>query len=168
MARVMSGSSSGTAPVSKRSASRRKTEGSPGQAPDMAGLTLHDLFSPDELTPVDSQAAQAAAHALAGPVASVQLPPDDAMAVRVVPLATIQHLEHLNADAALFQNLAYLFNGAFFSWTTSIVVASNPPTLAWAAGAGLGCLAAAFIVLAVRGSRRAAALREHVLGKETP
>lgn len=135
---------------------------------DNDGLTLHDLFSQDELSPVDPQAAQAAAQALAGPVASVQLPSDQAMAVRVVPLATIQHLEDLRGDAALFQNLAYLFNGAFFSWVTSIVVSSNPPAPAWAAGAGLGCLGAAFILLAVRGSRRATDLRTDVLGKGTP
>lgn len=134
-----------------------------GGGPEAERLTLHDLFTPDELSGADNQALQAAAQALSGPVAPIELPADSAMAVRVVPLAILQHFEDLRSDAALFHNMAYLFVGALLSWMVSIVAAVDPRPFALAVGACLVCVASVFIALAWRSTRRVAKLRAAAL-----
>lgn len=139
-----------------RQATPSRAERVRAEPPRPPDTTLDELFKAVDL-PLRPSQADELARALTGPVVPVEMPTEDAMTVRLVPLPELQRYDEARSDLALHQMMATTLAGGAIGFLVAAVMAPEPVSAAaWTLGA---CLSAGTVAEAVLAGRHAARLR---------
>jgi hypothetical protein len=152
---------------------RRRSRRKPGDAgkaeqqpqPPVERTLLDGVIDLSGLGP--DEAAQLS-RALLGPVPTVELPSDDEMTIRLVPVPVMLQYDDLRGDYNLHLSIAMLLAGAFFGFVIALVMAtSTVSAAAWTLGTCISVATATAALFAVRCARRLQPLRRKLF-REPP